>query len=113
MLMNVYDHVIKVTVIAPQERIDAFCAPELRDMFDTMIGQGTTRFVVDLSAVPFLDSAGLAVLVRLLKRSRQVGGDIRMILPQEEAARRILHLTKFDHVFPLSDSVDNALRSFA
>jgi anti-sigma B factor antagonist len=106
------EHTIRIAVVAPQHRIDAFTAPELRKQLDQLLEDGVQRFVVDLTAVPFLDSAGMAVLVSLLKRARLVGGDVRFVWPAEEGVRRILHLTKFDRVFQLSESVAAALNDF-
>lgn len=106
------EHVIRIVVVAPHQRIDAFSAPELREQVDRLLQSGVHNFVLDLAAVPFLDSAGMAVLVSLLKRARQLGGDVQLVWPAEEAARRILHLTKFDRVFSMVDSVEAALTNF-
>ena len=111
--MTISEHTIRIAVITPRERIDAFSAPELRAKLNQLLDQGVQRFVLDLSLVPFLDSAGMAVLVSLLKRARQTSGDVRLIWPTEEAARRILRLTKFDRVFTITDSVSAALANFA
>jgi anti-anti-sigma factor len=112
MEISVTEHVIRIAVAAPRERIDAFSAPELRATFERLLNGGVSRFVLDLSAVPFLDSAGMAVLVSLLKRSRHIGGDVRLVWPAEEAARRILRLTKFDRVFTMAESAEAALVDF-
>jgi anti-anti-sigma factor len=110
--MTITEHVVRIVVVAPRQRIDAFSAPELRAKLDELLEQGVQRFVLDLAAVPFLDSAGMAALVSLLKRARQQGGDVRLIWPSEEAARRILRLTKFDRVFTMADTIDAALADF-
>ena len=112
MKMTVTEHVIRIVVAAPQQRIDAFSAPELRARLDQLLESGVQRVVLDLSEVPFLDSAGMAVLVSLLKRARQVGGDVRLVWPTEEGARRLLRLTKFDRVFTMFDSAATALSDF-
>lgn len=106
------EHVTRTIVIAPNRRIDAFSAPELRAVIDQQFQSGARHFVLDLSAVPFLDSAGMAVLVSLLKRAREAGGDVHLVWPTEEAARRIIKLTKFDRVFMMSDSAEAALAAF-
>lgn len=110
--LPITEHVIRIVVAAPHERIDAFNAPELRATLDRLADGGVSRFVLDLSAVPFLDSAGMAVLVSLLKRARQNGGDVRLVWPAEEAAQRILRLTKFDRVFTMAASAEAALANF-
>jgi anti-anti-sigma factor len=110
--MTVTEHVVRVAVVAPQERIDAFSAPALRERLDSLASEGLTQFVIDLSAVPFLDSAGLAALVSLLKRARAAGGDVKLVWPREEAAKRIFRLTRFDQVFEMAESADAALKGF-
>ncbi len=110
--LNLREHLVRTVVITPQQRIDAFNAPDLRAALDQQLERGVNRFVLDLSAVPFLDSAGMAVLVRLLKRAREHGGDVRLVWPNEEAARRIIKLTKFDRVFTMAESAEAALVNF-
>lgn len=112
MELSLNEHVVRTIVVAPSHRIDAFSAPQLRAALDEQLARGVTRFVVDLSGVPFLDSAGMAVLVSLLKRARQSGGDVRLVWPAEEAARRILKLTKFDRVFSMAETAEAALADF-
>lgn len=93
------DQVIKIANIVLKGRLDAFEAPALRKICDNYIGNEYSHFVFDLSDVTMLDSAGLAVLVSVLKRARLKEGDVRLVWPREEAASRILKLTKFDQVF--------------
>jgi anti-sigma B factor antagonist len=102
----------KVVVAVLKGRIDAFYAPELREKMEGYFIQGYNNFVLDLSDVEFLDSAGLAVLVSVLKHSQQKGGSTRLIMPKHETARRILHLTRFDKVFQIMDNSDIAVKSF-
>jgi anti-sigma B factor antagonist len=95
---------IRTIVVELRDRLDAFSAPELRKRLEELLAEGVCRFVIDLSAVPFLDSAGLAVLVGLLKRARTAGGDVKLVWPAREPAQRILRLTKFDRVFEMLDA---------
>lgn len=80
-------------------RVDAFTAPALRSELDQLFDAGKSSFIVDLSDTPFMDSAGMAVLISLLRRSRQHGGDVKLIRPRSESVMRILQLTRFDRVF--------------
>lgn len=112
MNIQVTDYVLRVVTISVQERIDAMNAPELRERSLALIDEGASNLVFDLSGVPFMDSAGMAVLVSALKRARQVGGDVKLVWPQAEDGRRILRLTKFDRVFGMADSAAEAVKSF-
>ncbi|MFM8321192.1 MAG: STAS domain-containing protein [Chloroflexota bacterium] len=97
--ININEHSFKIIVIALSGRLDAFEAPGLRKLCDDFIAQNEAHFVLDLTDLNMLDSAGLAVMVSVLKRARQQGGDVRLIWPVDETAGRILRLTKFDQVF--------------
>lgn len=112
MKVDISEHVVRIIIVTPQERVDAFSAPTLRSKLEAYLGEGVNKFVVDLSVTPFLDSAGMAVLVSLLKQARQAGGDVKLVWPKEDAAKRTLRLTKFDRVFDMSDTQDSAIRGF-
>ncbi|MCX6080149.1 MAG: STAS domain-containing protein [Chloroflexi bacterium] len=93
------EYTIKIISIALSGRLDAFASPALRKVCDKFIEDGIIHIVFDLGNVTMIDSAGLAVLISALKKTRLGGGDVRIIWPQVEAAARILKLTKFDQVF--------------
>ncbi|MEI7845982.1 MAG: STAS domain-containing protein [Chloroflexota bacterium] len=94
-----FEHNIRIMAITLKGRLDAFEAPALRAMCDEYISADIIHFVFDLSDVTMLDSAGLAVLVSVLKRARLKTGDVRLVWPKAEVASRILKLTRFDQVF--------------
>jgi anti-sigma B factor antagonist len=96
-----------VYVVAPAGEIDAFRAPDVRDEFVRVIDAGATAVVCDLSAVTFLDSSGLGVLVGALKRLRERGGELYVV--PGRAGRRILELTALDRVVELHESRSAAL----
>jgi len=103
--ITVTEQLSRTVVVAPKERLDAFSAPQMRERLEALLAEGVTQFIIDLSQTPFLDSAGMAVLVSLLKRARQAGGDVKLVKPASEAVQRILLLTRFDKVFDMLDSV--------
>lgn len=104
--------VIRVVTLAPQGRLDMLRALEFRKQLQGVIDSGVKNLVLDLSQTQFLDSAGMAVLVSALKQCREHNGDACMVWPQTESVKRILHLTKFDRVFEMKISVEEALASF-
>jgi anti-sigma B factor antagonist len=92
-------------------RVDAASVISQREKLRALVAEGNTRFVVDLSRVDFLDSAGMAMLVSLMKQARQAGGDLRVVRPTDESVQRILHLTRLDLVLNMSDTAPAALAS--
>lgn len=80
-------------------RLDAVSAVQLRRELEGAFASEQFRIVVDLSAVEFVDSAGLAALASGMRRARQNGGDLRIVYPASQSARRVFALTRFDQVF--------------
>ncbi|MBK8047425.1 MAG: STAS domain-containing protein [Anaerolineales bacterium] len=99
MKMAVEEQVQRTAILRPQERLDAFSAPKMRAELDRLWESGVTNYVIDLSEMPFMDSAGMAVLVSLLRRCRQSGGSVKLVAPKFEPVRRTLQLTQFDRIF--------------
>lgn len=99
MKIVVQEQIQRTVTVALQDRLDAFSAPALRSQLDELAASGVQNFIIDLSGTPFMDSAGMAVLVSLLRRSRQTGGSVKLVWPRAEAVRRTLQLTQFDRIF--------------
>ncbi|MFN8412034.1 MAG: STAS domain-containing protein [Anaerolineales bacterium] len=106
------EQIIKIVTLTMNGRLDAFEAPALRKQCDDYLANEFTHFVFDLSEVTMLDSAGLAALVSVLKRSRLKNGDVRLVWPKADAASRILKLTKFDQVFVSIEQSEIVPRGF-
>ena len=111
-MTQITEHSLRIAVITPTGRIDAFNAPDLRTETHKLLDDGVSRLIIDLTAVTFCDSAAMAVFVSALKRARLANGDVKLVWPITEAARRIFTLTKFDRVFAMTDSVSNAMAAF-
>ncbi len=85
-------------------RLDVVVAGELRRELMQMCAKPGARVAVDLRRVDFIDSAGLAALVRGLRTAEASGGSFRLIGPLSPDARRIFELTRFDLVFDIIDA---------
>jgi len=110
--VTLHEDVMRIATLAPEGRLDAFSAAKFREKVQELLTNNIKYLVLDLSQTPFMDSAGMAALVSALKQCRQQGGDVRMVWPQAEPVKRILALTKFDRVFSMKLSVEEALASF-
>ena len=86
------------TVLSVEGEVDLYTAPAVRDAALAAIESGVDHLVLDLTAVPFMDSSGLGVLVTVLKEAREMGGTLRLINPQESIAR-LLRITGMADVF--------------
>ena len=81
--------------------LDMSTATEFRERLLGLAAEGPTQVTVDLSALSFVDSTGLSVLITGLKRFRQQGGDMALRSPTP-ATRRVLEITGLTEVFAIS-----------
>lgn len=86
-----------VATIRIAGRIDAVVAPQLRQELAAHGDQ--QRIVVDLDAVDFLDSSGLAALVKAWREQSNAGRELALVMPRSEAAKRVFDLTGFAELF--------------
>ena len=77
MEIEVSDH-DGVLAIAPQGRLDSNSAPELEELLLGRIESGNTKMIVDFSAIHYVSSAGLRVLLMAAKRTRAANGSFAL-----------------------------------
>ena len=65
------------------------------------------QIIVDLAALEFIDSSGVAALVRGRNLARHAGGELLLAAPQQQVLR-VLTLTPVIEAFPLHATVDEA-----
>lgn len=85
-------------------RVTIDSSPALRDRLLAIMQQEPPPLLtIDLSAVPYIDSSGLATLVEALKLARAVKTTLRLRLHE-----RPLYLLKVTGLLPLFDSSPDA-----
>ena len=67
-----------------------------------------SRLLIDLSEVPFMDSAGLGALIGGIRRVREAEGDVAVI-STTPSLNRLLHTTGFDRIVPVCETEADAL----
>lgn len=68
------------------------------------------QIIVDLAALEFIDSSGVAALARGRKQARRAGGDLLLAAPAPRVLR-ILTITRLIDAFSVHDSVEEAARA--
>lgn len=103
--IQIYELANGVTVLRPVGELDAFTVTEFRAAIAEYKGPG--ELVIDLSSVPFVDSAGLGALIGGIRRVRELGGEVALVCPRPSMLR-LFHSTGMDRIAPVSPTVDEA-----
>ncbi len=95
------DHV----VCRPIGELDAYTVGQFRESLAELAS--SPRLLIDLSSVPFMDSAGLGALIGGIRRAREAGGDVAVACSRPTLTR-LLHTTGFDRIVPVTETVQGA-----
>ena len=98
------------TVLSVVGEVDVFTAPTLDEALSAAIAGGSICVVVDLTGVDFLDSTGLSVLVKALKRVREADGSLDVVVSADRVAK-VFRLTGLDKLIPLHATLSDAIGS--
>ena len=94
------------TLCRPVGELDAYTVTDFREALSGLAS--CTRVVIDLSEVPFMDSAGLGALIGGIRRAREHGGDVAVACSRPTLTR-LLHTTGFDRIVPVTDTLEAAI----
>ena len=98
---EVIQHTVEgVLVVTVRGEIDVASAPLLREELSSGASTGTALCIVDLSAVTFVDSTALGVLVEAAQACRSAGSDLRLIVTDPHIAK-VFAITGLDDVFSI------------
>jgi anti-anti-sigma factor len=111
-------HGVRVTIdtvwghalVAIQGELDLSNVGDTEQTIDAAIAEHGPHLIVNMADLTFMDSTGLSVLVRVLKRARAKGGEVALVRPQGRV-RRLLTVTGLLGVFPVYASVTDAARA--
>lgn len=92
--------------------IDLSNAAAVEDQVTGGLG-GSTAVAVDLSALTYLDSAGLALLSRLAGRLSELSGSLRLVAPPHAFVGRTLSISGLASAIPVDETVEAALAALA
>ncbi|HWA95361.1 MAG TPA: STAS domain-containing protein [Terracidiphilus sp.] len=72
---------------------------------DSTIASGHPFLILDLEAMPVIDSSGIGSIVSVLRKSRQLGGDVKLVNPSSFALKtfKMVGILNLFKVFPTQE----------
>lgn len=77
--------------------------PELVEIVNDNLSNGVKYCLVDISAVRYINSSGIGVLITILTKFRNKGGELFLINPSEHV-KKLLIITKLQAIFNIVSS---------
>ena len=88
--------------------VDLCTGPLLWERISGVLADGSTRIVLDLGEMRFIDSTGLSVLVMTMRRLEEAGGQLVLRSPGR-MARRLFELTGLSELLEIEGDVARAV----
>lgn len=82
--------------------------PKLMGLVSDSIQEGAKNCVIDLRNVRYISSSGIGVLITILTKMRNVGGEVFLSAPSEHV-KKLLIITKLNNIFTVFDTLEEAL----
>ncbi|MEQ9302903.1 MAG: STAS domain-containing protein [Marinoscillum sp.] len=82
--------------------------PELVELVNNTLSKGTRFCLIDISDVRYINSSGIGVLITILTKFRNKGGELFLIKPSEHV-KKLLIITKLQAIFNIVDTEEQAL----
>lgn len=82
--------------------------PQLLEKTSEFIMKGIKNAIIDLGAVRYINSSGIGVLITILTKFRNDGGEVFLINPSEHV-KKLLIITKLEAIFSVEESLEEAM----
>lgn len=97
-----------ILVLALKGRLGATSAPSVLDYLQKRIDEGERQLAVDATALTYISSCGLRLLLQVAKRLEQCSGQI-VLCALQEPVKRVLRIAGFMSLFNIFSSSEEAI----
>lgn len=108
--IGVTDHPGGAKVVTLDGEVDLNVSPTLREHLKGLIAERHKLIVIDMAAVGYIDSSGVATLVECLQGLGRYGGSLRLAALGERT-RSVFEISRLDSVFTIVPTVEEAIKA--
>lgn len=106
--INVVEHALIISFVGNLMSKDQITG--LTDELDLYVEDGINLFVVNVAQLKHINSTGLSVLLTLLTKARNSGGELILAnIPKH--LNKLLIITKLNSIFTIVDSVEEGIEA--
>lgn len=98
------------TLVVPTGDIDLSKSGDLRGVFQHILQDVPAKIIVDLEAVSYMDSSGVATLIEALQLSKRAEKEFA-ICCLSDGVKSIIELARLDQIFTIYLTRDEAIGS--
>ncbi len=84
----------------------------LLELVNDAISQGVIKCTIDISDLRYINSSGIGVLITILTKFRNKGGEVYLVKPSENV-KKLLIITKLNAIFNVASSEEEAIKGLS
>ena len=98
----------RALVLSVKGRMDATTSPEFEKEIMELINQGEKDFIIDLSELDYISSAGLRSILSTVKKLKVKEGKL-FLAALKGVVKEVFEISGFSTIIPIYESVESAL----
>ena len=104
-----FDGTARAVVARVTGEVDISNVASTKRRLTEAVGSEAQGLVVDLSGATYLDSSGVYLLFELARALEERGQRLCVVAPPATPSTRVLLITGFDRIVPVTDTTEEAL----
>ena len=100
-----------ITIFTLDGRVDSEGAVDLDLALQSATSEGKYKLILEMSAVRYINSAGLRSLADILTQTQDNNGSLKLV-DLNPKVRRVFQIIGFDKFFELYDTIEEAIATF-
>jgi len=99
----------EVYIIDVEGEMDLYNAYKLKELSISLLEKNISRFIINLQDVEYMDSSGIGALIFICSTMKKQ--NLKLALTNiHGSVKKVIELTKLTSYFPISATMDDALR---
>jgi len=106
-----YTHTLKDNVLTLKLKGDLIgedSGVDIIELVNDTIQNNITLCIIDISELRYINSSGIGVLITILTKFRNKGGEVCLLKPSE-SVQKLLIITKLNAIFSIVENEEEAL----
>lgn len=102
----------EVVIAQVTGELDFGTVRQFSEKIETLVKAGVRKFVVDVTAVSYIDSSGIASLIKEHRNSKELDGRLVVLWPRDKTLRTAIERTRIATKMAFRESVEEAMTFF-
>jgi anti-anti-sigma factor len=95
-------------IVSVKGRMDAITSVDFEKSLSVLISKGESHFLIDLSELDYISSAGLRAILKISRLLKTQNGKI-LFAGLQDLVREVFKISGFDTIFQICETVEEAL----